>query len=196
MFDRPHYADLQRLFFQCFYARYRTQLVRGDAEPYYQPAANAEGDHQIVFAHGFFASALHEIAHWCIAGEQRRQLFDYGYWYEPDGRTAAQQAEFERVEYKPQALEWLFSLCAGIGFQVSVDNLGGIEVDRTAFTEKVRQQLIHYVRTGIPARAEAFARALATFYAQPWPADHILAWQDATHVASDDVSNAEQEYVA
>lgn len=163
------YQPLIELFSECFYARYRTRLVAGDDEPLYRPASNADGDHQIIFAHGFFASALHEIAHWCIAGEQRRLLEDYGYWYEPDGRNAQQQAQFEQVEVKPQALEWLFSLCAGVPFQVSVDNLNGVAVDRTAFTAKVRAQLQCYLREGVPARAERFARALANYYQQPWP---------------------------
>lgn len=140
----------------------------GKDEPYYQPAT-ATRLAEIVFAHGFFASALHEIAHWCIAGEHRRTQFDYGYWYEPDGRTAQQQQEFEHVERKPQALEWLFSLCAGVPFQVSVDNLGGEDVDRMAFTTAVKNQLDAYVANGIPMRAAYFAQALARFYDQPWP---------------------------
>ncbi|WP_339880129.1 elongation factor P hydroxylase [Pseudidiomarina gelatinasegens] len=182
------YQQLIELFHQCFYHDYKTRLVAGTDEPYYQPAQTQpaqtqpahtpEDDHQIVFAHGFFASALHEIAHWCIAGEQRRQQFDYGYWYEPDGRSAEQQAEFEHVERKPQALEWLFSLCAGVPFQVSVDNLGGIEVSRNEFTKAVQEQLHHYIINGLPPRAETFARALADYYQQPWPASTITTWDN------------------
>ncbi|CAB0149764.1 Elongation factor P hydroxylase [Pseudidiomarina piscicola] len=176
-------ADYQRLitiFDDCFYANYRTRLVAGDDEPLYRPAATSDEDHQIIFAHGFFASALHEIAHWCIAGEKRRQLEDYGYWYEPDGRDAQQQAEFEQMERKPQALEMLFSLCAGVPFQVSVDNLHGAEVDREAFTAAVHEQLITYLSQGLPARAECFARALATAYKQPWPeVKQLLNYQGA-----------------
>ncbi|WP_417664045.1 elongation factor P hydroxylase [Pseudidiomarina donghaiensis] len=179
MSDKHHYSDLISLFARCFYDEFNTRLVCGNDEPYYQPATSEQDHHRIVFAHGFFASALHEIAHWCIAGERRRQLFDYGYWYEPDGRTAQQQAEFERVEHKPQALEWLFSLCAGVPFQVSVDNLGGIEVDREAFTKAVQQQLATYIINGLPRRAEVFARALAQFYRQPWPAALILSWNNS-----------------
>lgn len=173
---KHHYQQLIHLFEQCFFEEFNTRLVAGTNEPYYQPAQQAGECHQIVFAHGFYASALHEIAHWCIAGEARRQLFDYGYWYEPDGRNAEQQAEFEQVERKPQALEWLFSLCAGVPFQVSVDNLGGIEVDRGAFTKAVQEQLTHYIIDGLPPRAEKFARVLADYYQQPWPATTITKW--------------------
>ncbi|MFC0444637.1 elongation factor P hydroxylase [Pseudidiomarina halophila] len=172
------YQTLIKLFDDCFYADYRTRLVAGDDEPLYRAASTPAADHEIVFAHGFFASALHEIAHWCIAGPARRQLEDYGYWYEPDGRDAAQQAQFEQVERKPQALEWLFSLCAGVPFQVSVDNLNGASVDRQAFTAAVQQQLVTYLTEGLPPRAERFARALAQTYQQPWPsARQLLNYQ-------------------
>lgn len=176
MTSKHHYQQLIQLFHDCFYDDYRTRLVVGQDEPYYQPATMTTSDHQIVFAHGFFASALHEIAHWCIAGQQRRQQFDYGYWYEPDGRNTAQQLEFERVERKPQALEWLFSLCAGVPFQVSVDNLSGASVDRQIFTRAVQAQLQTYIIEGMPNRAATFARALAHFYRQPWPDTTIKNW--------------------
>lgn len=163
------YSDLIRIFEDCFYQQYRTRLVAGEDEPYYQPSRKENGDHKIVFAHGFFASALHEVAHWCIAGNERRQQFDYGYWYEPDGRNAQQQLAFEQVERKPQAIEWLFSLCVGKPFEVSVDNLGGVDVDRHAFQEAVYAQLQTYLEYGLPKRAAMFAEALATFYQQQMP---------------------------
>lgn len=163
------YQPLIMLFERCFLASEQTRLVAGNNEPFYRPAAEGERYHQVVFAHGFYASALHEVSHWCVAGRVRRQIFDYGYWYEPDGRNAEQQQAFEQVECKPQALEWLFSLCAGVRFQVSVDNLGGIEVDRAAFTQAVKDQLIHYYRNGLPERAKIFAQALSEYYGNQWP---------------------------
>ena len=174
MTEKHHYSQLIDVFNQCFKNAENTVLVAGDKEPYYCPAGQRHRYHRIVFAHGFFASALHEISHWCIAGRVRRQIFDYGYWYEPDGRNAQQQHQFERVERKPQALEWLFSLCAGVRFQVSVDNLSGITVDRSAFTEAVKDQFLHFYRTKFPTRAEIFARALCHRYELPWPtADRV-----------------------
>ncbi|RUO79530.1 elongation factor P hydroxylase [Pseudidiomarina taiwanensis] len=163
-----HYHELQVLFAQEFECEFNTILVAGTDEPYYQPA-RGDDPAEIVFAHGFYASALHEIAHWCIAGAQRRQMFDYGYWYHPDGRDADQQRAFEQVEIKPQALEWLFSLAAGVRFQVSVDNLSGVEVDRQGFQARVWQQVEGYLEHGMPARAERFCKALAKFYQRPWP---------------------------
>lgn len=165
------YQQLIDIFAACFYASENTRLVAGKDEPYYLPAGQvlAEGDtmvgyHQVVFAHGFYASALHEIAHWCIAGSERRKQFDYGYWYAPDGRNAQQQSEFEQVERKPQALEWLFADAAGFPFQVSVDNLSGIEVDRAAFTAQVAKQKQAYLKQGLPSRAERFRQALLNYY--------------------------------
>jgi len=163
-----HYQTLSELFEQTFYADYHTLLECGDDEPVYLPADEQVPWHRIVFAHGYFASALHEVAHWCIAGEARRLQVDYGYWYVPDGRSATQQAAFERVEVKPQALEWAFSVAAGFPFSVSVDNLHGeLEVDRLAFMEQVRQQVICYLERGFPARAERFIDALQRHYRTP-----------------------------
>lgn len=175
-----HYQDLIDIFARCFAKRYNTRLVAGRNEPFYLPAQvpmPAEYDatqpvfdyHQVVFAHGFYASALHEIAHWCIAGERRRQYFDYGYWYAPDGRDEVQQQAFEQVEQKPQALEWLFADAAGFGFQVSVDNLSGIEVDRAAFTQRVAAQKAAYLSQGLPTRAAMFRAALSEFYGTHLP---------------------------
>lgn len=93
--------DLIRLFNATFETGHNTVLLRGDSEPLYLPADANCSRHRIFFAHGFYASALHEIAHWCLAGQRRRQLEDYGYWYRPDGRDAWEQAEFERVESRP-----------------------------------------------------------------------------------------------
>ncbi|MEG3767306.1 elongation factor P hydroxylase [Alteromonas sp. 14N.309.X.WAT.G.H12] len=158
---------LIQLFNQCFFDTYNTRLVRGDDEPIYLPADNDIPYHRIVFAHGFFSSALHEISHWCIAGQARRQLEDYGYWYCPDGRNAQQQRAFENVEVKPQAIEWAFTLAAGRTFQVSTDNLNGAEPDRAGFTRKVAQQLLTYVNTGFPKRAALFLEALHRNFSTP-----------------------------
>ena len=158
------YQDLIFLFNQTFAETENTQLIKGDGEPIYLPAKTAEDKHQIVFAHGYFASALHEISHWCIAGKQRRLREDYGYWYCPDGRNADEQAEFEKVEVKPQAIEWAFSLTADIKFRVSTDNLNGAPVNAEAFQAAVKKQLIAYMQNGFPKRAEIFIKMLRNFY--------------------------------
>ena len=99
------YQDLITLFNACFNQSHNTRLVKGGDEPIYTPANDDCEYHQIIFARGYYASAFHEISHWCQAGEARRLLEDYGYWYKPDGRNEQEQKEFEQVEVIPQAIE-------------------------------------------------------------------------------------------
>lgn len=162
-----NYQDLITIFNHCFAKDYNTQLVKGDDEPIYLPADDNRPYHAIVFAHGFFSSALHECAHWLIAGAERRKLVDYGYWYEPDGRSADQQRIFEQVEVKPQAIEWILSVAAGHRFRVSIDNLSGVETDPKPFEEAVYQQVIAYCEQGLSERTECFRQALCQFYGMP-----------------------------
>lgn len=158
-------SDLIRLFNHCFAESHNTRLVRGEEEPIYLPASKETPYHAIHFAHGFFSSALHECAHWFIAGEARRQQIDYGYWYQPDGRNEQEQALFERVEVKPQAIEWILSEACGYRFQLSVDNLNGAASrDTGLFREAIYQQMMRYSEQGLPDRAEMFRRVLSVFY--------------------------------
>ena len=159
-----HYADLIRLFAECFAEPYHTELVAGDSEPEYLPADVTYPRHRILFAHGFFRSALHEVAHWCVAGAERRKLVDFGYWYAPDGRNAEQQLAFEQVEIKPQAYEWLFCKAAGHPFCVSLDNLDGQSGDPALFKQRVHDRVLALLEQGIPARPARFVQALLDFY--------------------------------
>ena len=130
----------------------------------YCPADAERPYHALYFAHGFFSSALHESAHWLIAGDARRQVLDFGYWYEPDGRSPEQQALFQQVEIKPQALEWILSVAAGHRFQVSIDNLDAPPSDTVIFQRNVYEQVLCYCDQGLPERAEIFRRALCAHY--------------------------------
>ncbi len=159
-----NYQDLIVLFNATFTETENTVLLKGGHEPIYIPAKSVQQHHQIVFAHGYFASALHEIAHWCIAGKQRRLLEDYGYWYSPDGRDVKQQAEFEKVEVKPQAIEWVFSCASGKPFEVSTDNLKGAATDTQVFQHAVKQQVMLYLEHGFPPRVAEFIGVLQAFY--------------------------------
>lgn len=141
-----------------FAESHRTKLMSGVAEPVYMP--NMDGWHIIYFARGHWASALHETAHWLIAGPERRAQLDYDYWYEPDGRSFAQQRLFEQVEIKPQALEWIMSSALGRDFVASFDNIRGNGANPTAFRQGVRDQALSYRAVGLPARAERFLNRL------------------------------------
>lgn len=160
--------QLIRLFNRLFMSSHNTILVRGKGEPIYIPASDEHPQHRIIFAHGFFNSALHEIAHWCVAGKQRRQWEDFGYWYAPDGRNLVQQKKFEQVEVAPQALEWIFTRCSGRRFRVSTDNLqllaSGVQHDDQPFKEKVYQEVNRRLQQGLPNRARVFAQALIEQY--------------------------------
>ena len=169
-------ADLEKVFGDCFHRTYRTRLVGGATEPLYLPAGEG-ADAIIYYRENYAASALHEVAHWCIAGHRRRQLEDYGYWYAPDGRSAAQQRAFESVEVKPQALEWHFALAAGVPFHVSADNLLSPDGGGGQFAAAVVDQARRYCREPLPQRAAAFRRALALRFggeAEPDPARFSL----------------------
>ncbi len=173
-----HPDDLIMLFNDLFRETFRTELVGGGDEPEYIPAPTTDGVARVVFAHGYYASALHEVSHWCIAGERRRTLHDYGYWYCPDGRTREQQLAFEQVEIRPQALEWLFSVAAGSRFTISIDNLSGEGAgDANRFRHHVLTQANTYLRDGFPRRAHGFYQTLLTFYgrqtlfSQAWEAE-------------------------
>lgn len=156
--------DIIQLFNQTFLPSHNTELVKGEDEPIYYPATD-NTPAQIIFAHGYYASALHEVAHWCLAGSERRQQIDYGYWYNPDGRNERQQKAFEQVEIKPQAIEWILSVAAGFNFKVSCDNLNGsYQPDRHEFRSKIRRQVESYLANGMPSRLNTFALALSQFY--------------------------------
>ena len=136
-------VDWLILHFNHWFSHHNVTLVRGEFEPEYFPA-NEHEPAKIQFAHGFFNSALHEISHWTIAGAKRRLLPDLGYWYAPDGRTKEQQALFEQVEIKPQAIEWMFAKAFGRKFRVSLDNLTGEGGNGSSFKDNVYAQVQRY----------------------------------------------------
>ena len=155
-------SRLVAVFDDCFGVAENTVLAGGAEEPLYQPADENNPRNRLLFREDYFASALHETAHWCIAGAERRKLVDFGYWYAPEGRSAGQQRAFEAVEVKPQALEWLFSLACGYRFRISVDNFGdqGELVDSANFRHAVAAQARLWQETGLPSRAARFFSAL------------------------------------
>ncbi|MGI1678352.1 MAG: elongation factor P hydroxylase [Cellvibrionaceae bacterium] len=162
MSQEHNVGQLIELFNSEFEGDSRTQLIGNGEEPLYEPANdNQSGSfNRITFTRDYFSSALHEVAHWCIAGPDRRKQVDYGYWYAPDGRNEEQQRLFEAVEVKPQALEWIFSTAAGIPFKVSADNLNADSPISNSFKKSIHQQVKRYCKDGLPSRAERFANIL------------------------------------
>ena len=164
----PTSAELERVFADCFAEEFRTVLEGGGEEPLYVPSSRPDiSPHRIVYRADYFASALHEVAHWCLAGAERRTREDYGYWYAPDGRSADQQSEFERVEARPQALEWIFSDACHFAFHLSADNLEGGFGPSETFEAAVHAARTHFLEVGLPARAARFRGELRAAFGAP-----------------------------
>ncbi|MBT3673417.1 MAG: diaminobutyrate-2-oxoglutarate aminotransferase [Porticoccaceae bacterium] len=151
------------LFSAEFELSFNTILIGGADEPLYLPATQESRICRIFYRQDFISSALHEIAHWCLAGNQRRLLEDFGYWYHPDGRNVNEQAIFEAAETKPQALEWMFAVACGHGFRVSADNLEGLDDDGPSYL--FRQGIVNQAKSWciseeLPPRAAIFLERL------------------------------------
>ncbi len=117
-----------------------------------------------------------------VAGKARREQVDFGYWYCPDGRDAMTQSQFEDVEVKPQAFEWLFCVAAGFPFNVSCDNLDGdVEPDRIAFQRRVHARVMTLLEQGIPERPARFIRALQHYYQTPPLTAEHFPWPEDLH---------------
>lgn len=153
--------QLVEAFNTLFLPSFNTRILGGAKEPLYLPAT-LDCPATIYFRLDYPSSALHEISHWCIAGNERRLLEDYGYWYEPDSRDLLTQQEFERVEVKPQAVECVLHWAAGLPFQISVDNLAFPDYDASHFKHAVMDQVKKNLIFGLPKRAEAFSKYLLT----------------------------------
>ena len=149
-------ATIEKAFTQSLGAQHPVRLVGGFDEPLYLPATDSRAA-EIRFRSDYPSSALHEVAHWCLAGARRRALQDYGYWYEADRGAKAQQA-FESVEARPQALEWVFSRAVGCAFRVSADNLSIGIGER--FREMIRAEARLFTAK-MPPDGLRFAKALA-----------------------------------
>lgn len=172
---------LDTLFRSCFGEQFNTVLVGGKDEPFYRAARGTDAA-EIHYRHDYFRSALHEVAHWCVAGQARRQQDDYGYWYAPDGRNAEQQKAFEQVEVLPQAWELLFCAACGHPFRVSMDNLDNMPTDIAGFEEAVLAQAKQLTRTVPRGRGWVWVQALAVAWRrtagfdQGWIAQVFQRW--------------------
>ena len=115
------------LFNSTFEEKYRVRLIGGAAEPIYLPPTDKKTG-AICFREDFVSSALHEVAHWCLAGRDRRKMIDFGYEYISPPRDEIAQKIFLHAEARVQGLERLFSEVSGVSFSASLDNLDCDEV--------------------------------------------------------------------
>jgi elongation factor P hydroxylase len=155
----PTSESIAHTFNSTFAARFATVMIGGADEPLYLPASG-RFPARIFHTHDFAASALHEAAHWCIAGEKRRRLVDYGYGYAPPPRAASDRAAFFALELEAQALESLFASCAGVAFRVSADDFATTAEERHRFASAVARRC-EQRRHAVSSRAAAFMRALS-----------------------------------
>lgn len=145
--------------FDTAFADYHTVMRGGGNEPEYRPASGWMPA-VVVYTRDYPASALHEAAHWCIAGARRRTLADYGYWYVPGPRTAAERDAFFAVECRVQALESVFAAAAGVRFVVSADDFAAPHDELERFAGCVARRAAT-LATALPRRAQRFRDALA-----------------------------------
>jgi len=161
--------NLLNSFNELFLKLENTIIERSLGEPLYIPASKLRENNKILFSHGFFASALHEMSHWLVAGEQRRKLEDYGYWYKPDGRSLVEQQEFEKVEIRPQAIEWILSVSCQHTFHFSADNLSAGFAISEKFKRSVSEQAQSLIVNGLPDRMERLVNVLVKAFATQRP---------------------------
>jgi len=157
--NQPSAAEIASCFNRLFGSGYRVAMVGGGCEPEYLPATEITPG-CIRYRSDYAHSALHEAAHWCIAGTRRRQQVDYGYWYQPPPRDECSQRSFERVEARVQALESILTAAAGMVFRVSLDDVDNLFTCEAEFAEAVRLEQAQWRNRGLPPRAETFRRGL------------------------------------
>ena len=161
--DRRLAGAIEQTFAQCFAQNYQTQLVGGALEPLYQPASSGQPA-RLLYREDFPASALHEVAHWCVAGKARRKLEDFGYPYIPEPRSPDQQATFFALELRTQSLEKQFAHAAGLDFLPSADNL---QADLNGFGGDIvayEPQLLDWLARPAGARARRFIQGLESTF--------------------------------
>jgi len=114
-------AQICDCFNRLFSASFKVELRGGGREPDYTPPT-AEQPGTLVARADYAASALHEAAHWCVAGAARRRQADYGYVYLPPPRSLADQQRFFAWELRNQAVERYLCEAAGLVFRASADD--------------------------------------------------------------------------
>ena len=150
---------IAQTFAQTLGREHNAQLTGGALEPLYRPATGT-APATLYFREDYPASALHEIAHWCIAGTQRRRQEDFGYDYIPGPRNAENQDAFFESELHTQSLERVFAQALGLEFQPSADNL---EADINTFAQAIEAHtptLHDWLASSAGARARIFILAL------------------------------------
>jgi elongation factor P hydroxylase len=156
----PTDRDIACCFNATFARSHHTVLVGGAMAPFYMPARPPHRS-IIRYRENFVASALHEAAHWCMAGKSRLGRPDFGYWYVPAPRNPEQARAFLDAECPVQALESVFADAAGLPFRVSLDDLDlELSPRRNTFAAEVAARAQWWCEHGLPRRAAYFVERL------------------------------------
>jgi elongation factor P hydroxylase len=166
----PTAARIAQVFNAEFLDSHNTLMSGGAAEPLYEPAVGCQPS-RIVFTHDYPASALHEAAHWCLAGRVRRSRRDYGYWYVPGPRTAQQRRAFFAAEAQVQALEAIFAQTCNVRFVVSADDFAASPEEIDEFRQRIQECIAHR-RKCLPERARRFCDALTRAFSNAPAPEH------------------------
>ena len=100
-------------------------IIKGGAEEPFYTAQRENNIATIHFRSNYPRSLLHEVSHYRLAGDQRRKVDDFGYWYSPCGRSLEEQRNFELVEARPQGLEKVMCEIVEVEFSPSLDDFSG-----------------------------------------------------------------------
>ncbi len=165
----PTDVMLAEVFNLSFGDTYNVRCLGGFSQPEYLTAMQTQGSAQLRYTRDYAASALHEIAHWCVAGKDRLALNDFGYGYLPPPRDKATQQRFFALEFKVQVLEAWFASGTGVRFVASADNFDCSDEARNAFAQQITTAVQAYTLADVPPRAQEFTRALATTGLGVWP---------------------------
>ncbi len=152
--------DIISLINEKFLIDFNTVLVGGFNEPFYKSFHDGQ-EAQIQYTKNYIRSAIHELSHWCVAGKERRNLDDYGYWYAEDGRSQQQQDEFFRVEVRPQTIEWAISIIAGVKFETSVDNLTTLVDGVEDFKKNLYLLIKEFIKNDFPIRVRRILKLIS-----------------------------------
>jgi elongation factor P hydroxylase len=154
---------IEYCFDRLFFGSFRTRLRGGFPEPEYLPAG-ARGVAELRYREDYARSALHEVAHWCVAGLPRHALVDFGYWYSAGERDLEQQLAFCQFEARPQALEWIFCTAAAVEFRPSLDNLSldspAAQVAQARLVEGIVREAEDLLQRGLSQRPAMFVSSL------------------------------------
>lgn len=152
--------ELCNALIQLFSQVFPDVVIKGGAEEPFYEAPKGDTKAIIYFKSNYPRSLLHELSHYCLSGEKRRKLDDFGYWYFPCGRTAEQQQLFEQVEARPQGLDKLMCEILSIKFMPSLDDFSG-RPPSDDFLQKLEESY-QEMRLSPPPTAKKALNALAS----------------------------------